>query len=150
MINNFKEKTDCTLNQWETYKDIYMPSLIIFLWAGSLQCELFRKWPCLPARFACQFLPVVGDWATFSSSVTRSNTDSAASMPLFIALWVPFIFGTFINPGLHPIKQPPGKVSLGMDYMVENKMFQLKNLLKYLFQREFLKYNIKLSYKCKF
>lgn len=64
-----------------------------------------------------QPLPAVGDCETFSSSVTKSNTDSAANMPLFIALWVPFIFGTFINPGLHPIKQPPGKVSLGMDYM---------------------------------
>lgn len=64
-----------------------------------------------------QLLPAVGDCETFSSSVTKSNTDSAANMPLFIALWVPFIFGTFINPGLHPIKQPPGKVSLGMDYM---------------------------------
>lgn len=63
-----------------------------------------------------QPLPAVGDFETFSSSVTKSNTDSAANMPLFIALWVPFIFGTFINPGLHPIKQPPGKVSLGMDY----------------------------------
>lgn len=71
---------------------------------------------CLPEEIS-QPLPAVGDCETFSSSVTKSNTDSAANMPLFIALWVPFIFGTFINPGLHPIKQPPGKVSLGMDCM---------------------------------
>jgi len=38
---------------------------------------------------------------------------SAASMPDFIAVCVPLIFGTFKNPGLQPAKQPPGNESLG-------------------------------------
>ncbi|TNN42288.1 hypothetical protein EYF80_047550 [Liparis tanakae] len=37
-------------------------------------------------------------------------------MPLFIAVWVPLIFGTFMKPGLQPIRSPPGNVSLGMDW----------------------------------
>jgi hypothetical protein len=45
-----------------------------------------------------------------------SNILSAASMALFIALCVPLILGTFINPGEQPTKQPPGKVNFGIDY----------------------------------
>lgn len=41
---------------------------------------------------------------------------SAASMPLFMAVCVPLILGTFIKPGLQPIRAPPGKVSLGTDW----------------------------------
>ena len=44
----------------------------------------------------------------------HSKTDSAASMALFMALWVPLILGTFMKPGPHPTRQPPGNVSLGM------------------------------------
>lgn len=92
-----------------------MPLLYMFR-QQDICSKNYSENDCLPEEIS-QPLPAVGDCETFSSSVTRSNTDSAANMPLFIALWVPFIFGTFINPGLHPIKQPPGKVSLGMDYM---------------------------------
>ncbi len=46
----------------------------------------------------------------------KSNILSAAIIPDFIAVWVPLIFGTFKNPGLHPIKQPPGNESFGTDY----------------------------------
>lgn len=44
-----------------------------------------------------------------------SKTDSAASIPDFIAVCEPLIFGTFKNPGLHPTKQPPGNDSFGID-----------------------------------
>ena len=57
---------------------------------------------------------MVGDLLASSLLVMVSKTDSAASIPLFMALCVPLIFGTFMKPGLQPIRQPPGKVSLGM------------------------------------
>ena len=50
-----------------------------------------------------------------SSTASRGNTASAASMPLFMAVCVPLILGTFMKPGLQPIRMPPGKVSSGMD-----------------------------------
>ena len=56
-------------------------------------------------------LPAVGDDFSLDNSL---NAASAASIPDFMALWVPFILGTFKNPAVQPIKQPPGKVSLGM------------------------------------
>ena len=43
-----------------------------------------------------------------------SKALSAASMPVFMALWVPLILGTLRKPGLQPTRQPPGKASLGM------------------------------------
>ena len=43
-----------------------------------------------------------------------SNADSAANIPLFIAVCVPFIFGTFMKPALHPINAPPGNTSCGI------------------------------------
>jgi len=61
------------------------------------------------------FLPFV-----FFSSVdfdNKSNIDSAAIIPDFIAVCVPLIFGTFKNPGLHPTKQPPGNESFGIAYI---------------------------------
>jgi len=48
------------------------------------------------------------------SSVIASNAHSAASIPDFIAVWVPLILGTFINPGLQPMRRPPGNANLGM------------------------------------
>ena len=48
--------------------------------------------------------------------VTNSKALSAASMPDFIAVCVPLIFGTLRKPGLHPAKQPPGNESFGTDY----------------------------------
>ena len=48
------------------------------------------------------------------SSVMASNAHSAASIPDFIAVWVPLIFGTFMNPGLQPARRPPGNASLGI------------------------------------
>ena len=46
--------------------------------------------------------------------VRASKADSAASMPVFMAVCVPFTLGTFMKPGLQPISAPPGKASLGM------------------------------------
>ena len=48
-----------------------------------------------------------------SCLANSSTIASAANMPLFIALWVPFILATFINPGLQPTRQPPGNVNFG-------------------------------------
>lgn len=51
-----------------------------------------------------------------SPLVIAANVASAAKLPDFMALWVPLIFGTFKNPAVHPIRQPPGNDSLGMDW----------------------------------
>lgn len=56
-----------------------------------------------------EWLPVI----SFGSSPIISKILSAANIPVFIALWLPFIFGTFIKPGLQPTRQPPGNVNLG-------------------------------------
>ncbi len=46
-----------------------------------------------------------------------ANTASAATIPDFIAVWVPLILGMFRKPAVSPISTPPGKVNLGMDWM---------------------------------
>lgn len=58
----------------------------------------------------------------------KSNIVSAASIPDFIAVCVPFIFGTFKNPGLQPTKQPPGNESFGTDYSIQGK-YKIRNRL---------------------
>lgn len=73
---------------------------------GQGWCEVAAQIDCLPA---------VGEFA--EELVRASKALSAASMPLFMALWVPLILGTLRKPGLHPISAPPGKVSLGMLWM---------------------------------
>ena len=55
--------------------------------------------------------------------MTLGKMASAASIPLFIAVWVPLIFGTFMKPGLQPINKPPGKVSFGTDYVEGEETF---------------------------
>ena len=45
-----------------------------------------------------------------------SKVDSAANIPVFIALWVLLILGTFIKPGLQLIRASPGKASWGILY----------------------------------
>ena len=40
----------------------------------------------------------------------------AASMPDFIAMWVPLTLGTLRKPAVSPISTPPGKDSLGTDW----------------------------------
>lgn len=47
---------------------------------------------------------------------------SEAKMPLFIAVCVPLILGTFKSPGLQPINSPPGNVSLGIDWRENRKV----------------------------
>jgi len=37
-------------------------------------------------------------------------------MPDIMAVCVPLILGTFRNPAEQPMRAPPGKVSLGMDW----------------------------------
>ena len=59
-------------------------------------------------------VPVLSD--SRLSAVSLGKTASAASMPLFIAVWVPLILGTFMKPGLQPIRSPPGNVSSGIDW----------------------------------
>jgi hypothetical protein len=53
-----------------------------------------------------------------SSSPRGSATDgvsgaSAASIPLFIAVWLPLMRGTLTKPAEQPISAPPGKSSFG-------------------------------------
>ena len=40
---------------------------------------------------------------------------SAAIMPVFMALWLPLMRGTFTKPAQSPISTPPGKDSFGTD-----------------------------------
>jgi hypothetical protein len=47
---------------------------------------------------------------------SASKADSAASMPVFSALWLPLMRGTFTKPALSPTSTPPGKLSLGTDW----------------------------------
>ena len=42
-------------------------------------------------------------------------TASAASIPLFIAVWLPLMRGTFTKPAAQPTSAPPGNASLGTD-----------------------------------
>ena len=80
-------------------------------------------------------LPSVAElW--FSSERT-SKMDSAATIPLFMALWVPFILGTFMKPGLQPIRQPPGNASLGM-HCQKNKILHKQKLLQIVYQNSAL------------
>ena len=60
--------------------------------------------------------------ASYSISASASRPaamaaamDSAASMPLFIAVWLPLMRGTLTKPAEQPISTPPGKVSFGID-----------------------------------
>ena len=70
---------------------------------------------CLKRRnLQAHYLPSVGEEKF--SSVKASKAHSAASIPDFIAVCVPLIFGTFINPGLQPTRRPPGKANLGMHW----------------------------------
>ena len=46
---------------------------------------------------------------------SASNAASAASMPDFIAVWLPLILGTLRKPAVSPISAPPGKTSFGSD-----------------------------------
>lgn len=70
------------------------------------------------------------------SAVTLGKMASAASMPLFIAVWVPLIFGTFMKPGLQPMSIPPGKVSFGIDWTERGQKFMhVINFLVFYFLR---------------
>ena len=61
--------------------------------------------------FGLILIPVVLD--SFWFFVIASNAASAANIPLFIALCVPLIFGTFIKPGLQPMRAPPRNANFG-------------------------------------
>jgi hypothetical protein len=37
-------------------------------------------------------------------------------MPVFMALWLPLMRGTFTKPAEQPIRTPPGKLSFGTDW----------------------------------
>jgi len=64
-------------------------------------------------------LPIVFDWRF--SLINWLKMASEANMPLFIAVCVPLILGTFMSPGLQPTNNPPGKVSLGTDWRGNRK-----------------------------
>jgi len=49
-------------------------------------------------------------------ALSRAKTVSAATMPDFIAVWLPLIFGTLRNPAVSPISAPPGKSTSGIDW----------------------------------
>ena len=57
-------------------------------------------------------LPFVSD--VLSVLLRASNALSAASMPVFMALCDPLTFGTFMKPGLQPIRAPPGNAIFGI------------------------------------
>jgi hypothetical protein len=50
------------------------------------------------------------------SRVISPKAASAAKIPVFMAVCVPLIFGTFRKPAEHPIKAPPGKATCGTDW----------------------------------
>src|SRR6266851_2015102 len=52
-------------------------------------------------------------WARPAASAAA--TCSAASSPDSIALWLPLMRGTFMNPAAQPMSAPPGKASFGTD-----------------------------------
>jgi hypothetical protein len=76
------------------------------------------------------YLPCVSDWR--SSAVRASYALSAATIALFIALCVPLILGTFMNPGLQPINAPPGNASLGTHWRekAESSIIKFHNVKK--------------------
>ena len=45
----------------------------------------------------------------------RRTTASAAAMPDRIALWLPLMRGTFMNPAEQPSSAPPGNANFGTD-----------------------------------
>jgi len=63
--------------------------------------------------FGC-CIPLVLDCP--SLLLRASKAHSAASMPVFMALWLPFTLTIFMKPGLHPISAPPGNTRLGRDW----------------------------------
>ena len=63
----------------------------------------------LRADIDCKF-------GTSDSYGRRILREMAATMPDFIAVCVPLIFGTLRKPAVSPTSNPPGKVSLGMDW----------------------------------
>lgn len=67
-----------------------------------------------------------------SALARASNADSAASMPVFMALCVPLTFGTFMNPALHPIRAPPGNANLGILWGNNTTMLKAVDLVKLL------------------
>jgi hypothetical protein len=56
---------------------------------------------------------VFGKRVFLATGGDRRGAASAASMPLFIAVWVPLIRGTLTNPAAQPISAPPGNASFG-------------------------------------
>ncbi len=59
----------------------------------------------------------ISQFSTFFASLPSFkavNASSAAMMPLFIAVCVPLIFGTFRKPAEQPMRAPPGNASWGM------------------------------------
>lgn len=58
----------------------------------------------------------------FSTNILISNilknhpVKGSEPLPDFIAVWVPFILGTFMKPAEHPISAPPGKTGYGIDW----------------------------------
>lgn len=44
------------------------------------------------------------------------ESSSGRSIPDFMAVWDPFIFGTLRKPAEHPIIAPPGKTGYGIDW----------------------------------
>jgi hypothetical protein len=58
---------------------------------------------------------VLGQLVALAAILDGGEAASAASMPVFMALWLPLMRGTFTKPAEQPIKAPPGKNSLGID-----------------------------------
>lgn len=85
-----------------------------YFWLCITLSSCYFKQDCHQRISEMKFKPLVADLLTISGLKRVSKTASAPTIPLFMALWTPLIFGTLRNPELQPIKQPPGNVSLGM------------------------------------
>lgn len=58
-----------------------------------------------------------------SKSTSAKNRVCFYPLPDFIAVWVPFILGTFKKPDEHPIIAPPGKAGYGIDWNLTSVTF---------------------------
>ena len=68
----------------------------------------------LPQPALAELLGILRHLVRAATGRDRCKHRSAATVPDFIAVWVPLILGMLRKPAVSPIK-PPGKISLGMD-----------------------------------
>ena len=72
----------------------------------------FKSEPTFPSFISLSYSLSSVFWKPFFIAL---HAISAAVIPDSIALWFPFIRGTFTRPAEHPSIKPPGKASFGID-----------------------------------